>query len=67
MNPYDWRRSSRCASGDSCVYVAPAPAPGSQGHVLVADSPGGGPSARVVRVGAAAWGALLDAVRSRQL
>ncbi|MFD3326225.1 DUF397 domain-containing protein [Streptomyces sp. NPDC058701] len=65
MNPYDWRRSSRCASGDSCVYVATAP--GSQGHVLVADRPGGGPSARVVRVGAAAWGALLDAVRSRQL
>ncbi|MFD3806148.1 DUF397 domain-containing protein [Streptomyces sp. NPDC058619] len=64
----EWQRSTHCAEGNSCVYVAIAP--DSPGHVLVAGSPGsprGGPPARVVRVGAAAWGALLDAVRSRQL
>lgn len=64
----EWQRSTHCAEGNSCVYVATAP--GSPAQVLVAGSPegpGGGPPDRVVRVGAAAWGALLDAVRSRQL
>ncbi|MFD3761487.1 hypothetical protein [Streptomyces sp. NPDC058622] len=77
----EWQRSSHCAEGNSCVYVAAATAPGSTGpgFVLVTGSPdgpggpgspggpGGGPAARVVRVGDAAWTALLDAVKGRQL
>ncbi|MER5869869.1 DUF397 domain-containing protein [Streptomyces sp. NPDC002044] len=61
----EWQRSSHCAEGNSCVYVATAP--GSTGYVLVAGSPGDGPADRVVRVGDAAWTALLDAVKGRQL
>ncbi|MGW0364252.1 DUF397 domain-containing protein [Streptomyces sp. NPDC002990] len=65
---HQWRRSSRCASGDSCVYVATAPGDdggGDAGHVLVAES--GDPGGRVLRVAAHAWAALVDEVKARRV
>ncbi|MFG2979741.1 DUF397 domain-containing protein [Streptomyces sp. NPDC048258] len=60
MHQYQWQRSSRCASGDSCVYVTTAPGD----CVLVAESPA---PTRVLRTTPAAWAALLGAVRARRL
>lgn len=62
MNQYQWQRSSRCASGDSCVYVATSPG----GQVLVAAS--GEPAAgAVLRVSTAAWSGLLGALKAGRL
>ncbi|MGW0364248.1 DUF397 domain-containing protein [Streptomyces sp. NPDC002990] len=65
MTPYDWQRSSYCAEGNSCVYIATAPGDGRAGHVLVAES--GDPGGRVLRVAAHAWAALLDGVKARRV
>ena len=48
----DWQRSSYCAEGNSCVYVARS----LEGRVLVGDSPE--PEA-VVAVSGAAWAVFL--------
>ncbi|MER5811910.1 DUF397 domain-containing protein [Streptomyces sp. NPDC002033] len=53
----DWQRSSYCAEGSSCVYVAP----GERGQVLIAESPRPG---TVLTASTAAWAAFLGAVLS---
>ncbi|MEU8462769.1 DUF397 domain-containing protein [Streptomyces sp. NPDC029003] len=52
MPQLDWQRSSHCAEGNSCVYVARRHAH----RVLVSDSPAPG---TVVALSSAAWGVFL--------
>ncbi|MGI5444809.1 DUF397 domain-containing protein [Streptomyces sp. CA-243310] len=65
MPEHTWYRSSHCAEGNACVYVAVAP----DGRILVAErgDPGepGTPGHRVLRTSAAAWTALVAEVRTR--
>ncbi|MFD8983342.1 DUF397 domain-containing protein [Streptomyces sp. NPDC059564] len=53
MSPNDWQRSSFCAEGDSCVYVAR----GHEDRVLVADTP---TPETVITVSAPAWAVFLS-------
>ncbi|MFB0632938.1 DUF397 domain-containing protein [Streptomyces sp. AB3(2024)] len=52
----DWQRSSYCAEGSSCVYVATA----HEGQVLIADSPA---PRTTLTLSPAAWAVFLGAVR----
>ncbi|MGO4461016.1 DUF397 domain-containing protein [Streptomyces sp. M-16] len=56
MSPEDWQRSSFCAEGDSCVYVARA----HEDRVLIADSPA---PRTTLALSPAAWTTFLGAVR----
>lgn len=51
--PDDWQRSSYCAEGSSCVYIAR----GHEGRVLVAESPEPG---TVLSVSPVAWAVFLS-------
>ncbi|MEU2833623.1 DUF397 domain-containing protein [Streptomyces lavendulae] len=56
MSPEEWQRSSFCAEGDSCVYVARP----HEDRVLIADSPA---PRTTLALSPAAWAAFLGAVR----
>ncbi|AYV28357.1 MULTISPECIES: DUF397 domain-containing protein [Streptomyces] len=60
MTPSHWKRSSHCAEGNACVYVATGPA----GHVLVADS--GEPGGRVLALTPVAWGSLVGWLKAKR-
>ncbi|MEV0415770.1 DUF397 domain-containing protein [Streptomyces sp. NPDC050448] len=58
---YQWQRPSRCASGDSCVYVAAAPGD----HILVAGS-GEDAATALLRVSGSDWATLPDGIKARR-
>ncbi|MGW0898432.1 DUF397 domain-containing protein [Streptomyces goshikiensis] len=60
MTPSHWKRSSHCAEGNACVYVAAD----SACNVLVADS--GEPGDRVLALTPVAWGALVGWIKAKR-
>ncbi|MFJ7158100.1 DUF397 domain-containing protein [Streptomyces sp. NPDC101118] len=58
--PLSWQKSSYCAQGEACVYVAHGPT----GTRVAQRADGGGP---VVAVDSGAWAAFIQAVRAADL
>ncbi|MET8754400.1 DUF397 domain-containing protein [Streptomyces sp. NPDC004667] len=56
MPESDWQRSSYCAEGSSCVYVATS----HEGRVLIADDPA---PRTTLALSPAAWAVFLGTVR----
>ncbi|MEV5956858.1 DUF397 domain-containing protein [Streptomyces sp. NPDC051987] len=59
MTSHRWQKSSYCQEGDACVHISTAP--GSPALVRIADAD---PPRSVLTVGATAFTALLDLVKS---
>ncbi|MEU9452019.1 DUF397 domain-containing protein [Streptomyces sp. NPDC048277] len=59
MSPNRWQKSSYCQEGDACVHISTTPASPATVHIADADPP-----RNIVTVSTAAFGALLDLVKS---